>query len=523
MVCLIVLLSICLLYSRQIIQPAGLFVEETRNVEGTLTFTVRTVTYGGGYAPRNAGVIWITNSQNQFVKTIKIWAQNYRVTLVKWRASSNSNTVGAITSASLNSHQLHTVTWNGMNTSNITVPDGDYNVNVEFAEHNATTGNPGKYKFVTFTKGSSAVDISPANESYFSNMHLVWVPTAPVNGFVSGVVTNSANQPISGAQVNVGTLSATTSATGIYSVSIQPGSYTVSCSAANYQSQAINNVTVTSNQTTTANFSLVSIPLPDGTLSGTVVNSNNAPISGASISIGTLNTLTDSNGIYSVSIQPGSYTVYCSAANYQSQSLDSVVITSNQTTTTNFTLESTPLPNGTIAGIVTNAQNQPIAGAVVTAGELSTTTSATGTFTISAYPGIYNMTCNALNFVEQTHANAVVISEQTTIVNFILDAVANEEELAINDDMVKLQNYPNPFNESTNIRFYLNKGSSPKLNIYNTKGQLIDNISDGFLASGWHTISWSKFGLNSKNLPSGNYYIRLIADGKCITIKAIIN
>ena len=77
--------------------------------EGNLAFSVRTATYNGAHAPRNAGAIWVTNSQNQFVKTIKKWASNYQYTLVRWIASSQQNTTGAITSASLNSHQLHNV------------------------------------------------------------------------------------------------------------------------------------------------------------------------------------------------------------------------------------------------------------------------------------------------------------------------------------------------------------------------------------------------------------------------------
>lgn len=171
----IALLGICLMFADQIIQPAGAYVYQTRNTSGTLTFTVRTVTYGGGYAPRNVGAIWITNSSNQFVKTIKVWAQEHRGALVRWIASSGNNTVGAITGATLNSHQLHSVTWNGTNVSNAQVPDGDYKVNIEFAEHSASSSNMGKYSVHTFSKGPANIDQTIPNETFFQNMHLTWV------------------------------------------------------------------------------------------------------------------------------------------------------------------------------------------------------------------------------------------------------------------------------------------------------------------------------------------------------------
>lgn len=256
MVSMLILLSICLLFSKQIIQPAGMFLEENRNVDGTVTFTVRTVSYGGTYATHNAGAIWITNSSDQFVKTVKIWAQQYRSKLVKWVQSSGNNTTGAITSASLNSHQLHTVTWNGTNSSSVAVPDGDYKVNVEFAEHNATASNSGKYKVITFTKGIDAVDITPANETYFTTMHLVWAPVAPADGTISGTITDAQSLPIEGAIITAGSNTTTSASNGDYSLSLLPGTYTLSCEATGFVTQSQTNVTVQSNQNTVSNFIL---------------------------------------------------------------------------------------------------------------------------------------------------------------------------------------------------------------------------------------------------------------------------
>jgi flagellar hook assembly protein FlgD len=515
---LLVLLSICLLFSKQILQPQIDYSDGFRNTEGSLAFTVRTVSYNGSYHPRNVGAIWITNSSNQFIKTIKVWGQEYRYVLVKWVASSGNNTTGAITGASLNNHQLHSVTWNGKNTSNVTVPDGDYKVNVEFSEHNASTNNPGKYKFVTFTKGDALVDITPPNETYFSDMHLVWTPTAPANGTISGTVKNSSNQPIGGAIITIGSITATSAPNGSFSFTLQPGTYSLTCSAVNYLPQTLNNVAVTSSQTTTANFILE--PVPAGTLSGIVNNASNQPITGAVITSGSQTAASAQDGSYSLSLQPGTYTVTCSANNYQTQTLSDIVISSNQTMTADFILE--PIPNGTISGTVTDSSNQPISGAVITDGNLTATTSETGFYSISVFPGSYNLSCSASDYISQTQNNILVASNQITTVDFNLAAVANGDVVSFHERIILRQNYPNPFMQNTKIVFYLDKSSVPRLVIYNSKGQLVRTLLSSGKAKGWHEINWDGKMNNGNNLPSGNYFIRLEADGIIESKTAVI-
>lgn len=237
---------------------------------GTMNFTVRTATYNGAYAPRNAGAIWITNAQGQFVKTIKVWANQYRYTLIRWVNSSSNNTQGAITGASLNNHQLHSVSWNGTNYQGTEMPDGDYKVNVEFTEHNASASNMGKFKQVTFTKGSTPVNLTIPNETYFRDMALTWTPVV-VNGTLSGTVTGDNNQPLSGAVVMAGSFSAFSGATGEYNLTLPPGAYDVTCILDGYLAQTSSGVVVTSSQTTTVNFSMLPVSnedeyLPEGNL-----------------------------------------------------------------------------------------------------------------------------------------------------------------------------------------------------------------------------------------------------------------
>ena len=52
------------------------------------------------------------------------------------------------------------------------------------------------------------------------------------------------------------------------------------------------------------------------------------------------------------------------------------------------------------------------------------------------------------------------------------------------------QNYPNPFNPSTSIPFEISRRSKVALNIYNSLGQKIRTLTNGFLTAGKYTYTW---------------------------------
>ena len=66
------------------------------------------------------------------------------------------------------------------------------------------------------------------------------------------------------------------------------------------------------------------------------------------------------------------------------------------------------------------------------------------------------------------------------------------------------QNYPNPFNPSTTISYNLTNQSFVRLNIYNSIGELIDQLVNSRQKSGSYNIVW-----NAKNNPSGVYFYQL--------------
>lgn len=78
-----------------------------------------------------------------------------------------------------------------------------------------------------------------------------------LTGMISGLVRQTNNQPIPGATVTAGTYTATTNNSGAYVLIVPTGVYTVTASAANYQTGSQADVTVVHNQTTTVNFNLI--------------------------------------------------------------------------------------------------------------------------------------------------------------------------------------------------------------------------------------------------------------------------
>ncbi len=138
---------------------------------GLLTFTIRTVTDNGTYSPKHVLAIWIEDAGG-FVKTRKAMANQRKQYLYTWKTASNYNVVDAITGVTLTSHQTHTVTWNCTDLSGNIVPDGDYSVWVEFTDKHSQ----GPLYNLTFTKGTQAQSMTPADETYFKDIQLDFVP-----------------------------------------------------------------------------------------------------------------------------------------------------------------------------------------------------------------------------------------------------------------------------------------------------------------------------------------------------------
>jgi len=218
---------------------------------GTLTCSFTPVTKSPGYSgTKNHLAVWIQTSTGAFVKTKLRYAQVERDHLPTYAVNSGGtasnctaaacNKTDAITGATLPNFTAKTIVWDGKNVNGTangtTVPDGVYKVTIEETWNHGTSGTI--VKSYTFTKGPNADHQTPANDAYFTNIKLDWVPaatgltvaTSVVNVKCKGENTGSATATATGTPPytytwNTAPVQNTTTATGLaagtYSVTVK--------------------------------------------------------------------------------------------------------------------------------------------------------------------------------------------------------------------------------------------------------------------------------------------------------------
>ena len=72
------------------------------------------------------------------------------------------------------------------------------------------------------------------------------------------------------------------------------------------------------------------------------------------------------------------------------------------------------------------------------------------------------------------------------------------------DNAALCQNYPNPFNAGTTINFFLPGKTFIKLDLFNSNGQFLQTLAQGFYPLGNHYVEFER-----STLPSGIYFYRL--------------
>ena len=101
----------------------------------------------------------------------------------------------------------------------------------------------------------------------------------------------------------------------------------------------------------------------------------------------------------------------------------------------------------------------------------------------------------------------VLINGEYKLTNAV--AVNSEGYISVNlfnslDTFVLNDAYPNPFNPKTNLSYVIPNDGEMNLSVFDVKGNLIENLYDGFVKSGEHKIEW-----DGTYHSSGMYILRL--------------
>lgn len=257
-------------------------------------------------------------------------------------------------------------------------------------------------------------------------------------GFLTGFLTDIATGNAIAGTVNLfdgnGSLvsSITSDGSGQFlTQGLSPGDYTAVAAADGFTSSTAS-FSILPNETTTLSFALSPEP---GSIVGRITNFNNGdPIVGATIVVRAQSpsgpiittTLTNTNGEYTVStLAPSTYTVAASADSFGTAEATTKV-ESNETETVNIKLVPNP---GAVQGTITNNNTgSPVSGVKVEVYNVdgvlvqTTNTDANGFYQFTGLAALQFRIVTSNQAFQSEEVGVLVVSDETTIVNFGLDS-----------------------------------------------------------------------------------------------------
>ena len=100
--------------------------------------------------------------------------------------------------------------------------------------------------------------------------------------------------------------------------------------------------------------------------------------------------------------------------------------------------------------------------------------------------------------------NNFMVDSNTLLIN----TVSGNDDVVLLDDNSLIVT-PNPFNPTTLINYSIQQDCNVLLDVYNSKGQKVNNLVDDFKLSGNHSVRWNGTDNKNKQLSSGIYFIKL--------------
>lgn len=245
----------------------------------------------------------------------------------------------------------------------------------------------------------------------------------------------------------------------------------------------------------------------NGTFSGMVTDLSGVPIEAATVSCGTLTSLTAPDGSYSLSAVPGYYNLSATHNDYQTVVINRVTLTSGQTYTADFML-----PLYTVA----TPEFNPAPGNYTQAVALTISCASDGAQIR------YTLDGSEPTEAAQLYTEAIPLNSLTTVKAraFQLNCLPSEIISGVYDINVGTDDpsappvegisniYPNPFSGQTNIRIYHKDASEIyRLSIYNLKGELVRSFSGN--QKGEINLSWDGRDSDNRKLATGIYLVKL--------------
>jgi spore coat protein A len=295
----------------------------------------------------------------------------------------------------------------------ITAPAGTYTVNATALGFTAAPGTA-----VVAAAGAVAVNVTV---------------TAAVNGTLTGQIVSAATGlPAAGITVvaNPGGFTAITAATGIYSIPVPPGTYTVTTTTLGFaNATTAAPVVIAAGATATAGVTTITAAA-NAVLTGVITDAaTGLPVAGVTVTTapGGFTAVTSATGTYTIVVPVGVYHLTTTALGFANTATATPVSVTAGQISTPINTALTAAVNGTVTGIITNpATGLPVAGAVVTLtpGGFTGTTTATGAYSIIAPAGTYTVNATALGFTA-VPATTIVAAGGAAAVNVTVTAAVN--------------------------------------------------------------------------------------------------
>jgi len=354
-------------------------------------------------------------------------------------------------------------------------------------------------------------------------------------GTIAGIVRNMQNQPISGATVTCGDVTATTNASGAYSMSVLAGTHSVTASHPNYASVTHSGIIVVTGQTTTVNFQL---PPVSDLFSDSFENYANFALTFAPwtlVDVDLSATYGIENYTWENAYSPMAFIIFNPTAT--TPAMTTLAAHTGSKMACCFASTTPPNNDWMITPQLTGASSIKFwARSYVADYGLErfkvgvSNNTIPGSFTIISGANYIQAPVEWTEYTYQiTQPGPLYIGIQCLSNDaffFCVDDVTvagndiNDPEIPVVATALN-NNYPNPFNPETTISYSVKDREPVTIGIYNIKGQLVKTLLKGVQEPGNHTIVWNGTDDNGRSVSSGVYYYKMQA-GKYSSTKKMI-